>query len=338
MWICKRRALWAMMFGVLIVSGGQVVAQQPTAVRFSPRTTIRLADAEQGRALIERRDDYTAALSTFDLQSRLKTDGEVKVEDLLALYRENVTDWPEEDAIAVSKAVERVRDQLKGLVLPLPETVWIVRTTGKEESGAAYCRGPAVVLPANQLRQDEAGLTRLVAHELFHILSSHNAQLKHDLYALIGFTVCEPIAPPKSLQARTIANPDAPRIDCVMALDLADGEKVHAAPVLLSSAERFDPAAGKSMFDYLQFRLLAVEKHDDAWRAVEQEGMPRLIDPKKVDTFWKQIGRNTGYIIHPDEILADNFAHLVMQSEKLPSPEIVEKMQARLAKESAAPR
>lgn len=309
-----------------------LAAQQATTARFSVRTTIRLATADEGRGLIARRDDFTAALSTFDLQSRLKTDKEVTAEDLLTLYRENVTEWPAEDAAAVLKAIEFVRGQLGDIVLPLPETVWIVRTTGKEESGAAYCRGPAVVLPANMLRQNEAGLRRLVAHELFHVLSSHNTEVKRDLYASIGFKLCDPIMPPKKLAHHTIANPDAPRVDCVMELELADGERLTAAPLLVATPDRFDPTAGKSMFDYLKFRLLVVESHTGGYRAVEQDGEPRLLEPQRLEAFWKQIGRNTGYIIHPDEILADNFAHMIMQTAKLPAPEIVEKMRERLAK------
>jgi len=51
------------------------------------------------------------------------------------------------------------------------------------------------------------------------------------------------------------------------------------------------------------------------------------------------VGRNTGYIIHPDEILADNFVLLVNQSKNVRSPEILEKMRAVLAKKErqAAP-
>lgn len=306
-----------------------LAAEEP-AVRFSDRTTIRFAAAERGRELISRKDDFVAALSRFDLQSRLKTNKEVTADDLLTLYRENVTEWPDEDVRAVTAAIEAVSKRLASVHVPLPETVWMVRTTGQEESNAAYCRGPAIVLPARQLRQDAPGLERLVAHEMFHVLSTHNPALKRDLYAIIGFTLCEPIAPPKALAARTIANPDAPRIDCTIDLELADGERVTAAPILIASSERFDPEAGKSMFAYLQFRLLVVERRGEAFLPAQHEGQPRLIDPKTVDSFWKQIGRNTMYIIHPDEVLAENFALLANEAENLASPGIVAKLRERL--------
>ena len=36
------------------------------------------------------------------------------------------------------------------------------------------------------------------------------------------------------------------------------------------------------------------------------------IKTKEVNNFFEQIGRNTNYIIHPDEVLADNFIFLTM--------------------------
>jgi hypothetical protein len=60
------------------------------------------------------------------------------------------------------------------------------------------------------------------------------------------------------------------------------------------------------------------------------DGEPLLLVPAKTKSFVEQIGQNTKYTIHPDEILADNFVHLVLQTEKLDSPQIVEKMRERL--------
>ena len=44
----------------------------------------------------------------------------------------------------------------------------------------------------------------------------------------------------------------------------------------------------------------------------------------------EQIGGNTNYIIHPDEILADNFVHLALEAEKLATPRIIEEMKKTL--------
>ena len=51
-----------------------------------------------------------------------------------------------------------------------------------------------------------------------------------------------------------------------------------------------------------------------------------LFDPGSVPGFAEQIGRNTKYIIHPEEILADNFVFLINGRIDLPSPRVVEEM------------
>jgi hypothetical protein len=326
-WFCRLALI-----GIFWNFVGHAAAEEtPHSVPLHRTATARFAGLEEGREAITRRDTFTGALSKFDLESRLKTNEPVEVADLLKLYADNVTEWPPEDRAKVQAALEFVRERSAGLDLKLPETVWMVRTTGKEEANAAYCRGPAIVLPEPLIRQREAGLQRLVAHELFHVLSTHDAELRRDLYKLIGFTLCDPIELPASLRDRKITNPDAPRMDCTITLELADDERVVATPVLLAKGERYDATSGKSLFDYLDFKLLVVSEQDGRFRAaLDDAGEPRLLDPRAVASYAEQIGKNTGYIIHPDEILADNFAHLIMQTDRLPTPEIVERMEARL--------
>ncbi len=61
-----------------------------------------------------------------------------------------------------------------------------------------------------------------------------------------------------------------------------------------------------------------------------KDGEPLVLDPKNTPAFHDQIGKNTSYNFHPDEILAENFVHLVMQSKELPTPKIIEQMRAKL--------
>ena len=49
----------------------------------------------------------------------------------------------------------------------------------------------------------------------------------------------------------------------------------------------------------------------------------------------EQVGNNTDYIIHPEEILADNFALLVLGEHNMPSPEIPQKMREILLRKPA---
>ncbi len=51
---------------------------------------------------------------------------------------------------------------------------------------------------------------------------------------------------------------------------------------------------------------------------------------QQASDFFTQVGHNTRYIIHPEEILADNFALLVLAERNPPSPEIIERLQGIL--------
>jgi hypothetical protein len=58
-----------------------------------------------------------------------------------------------------------------------------------------------------------------------------------------------------------------------------------------------------------------------------------VIDPTREPAFLAQVGRNTDYLIHPDEILADNFVRLVFADPQVRTPQILEQMRHILAAE-----
>jgi hypothetical protein len=292
-------------------------------------TVVRFASLEEGQAALSTRDRFIGALSRFDLQARMQTEQDVTVDDFVPFVAGEVRTWSDQDIERLRNVLVSTGERLKAFHVPLPKTVLLVHTTGREEGDAAYTRGAAIVLPGRMLRGSDTELERLVIHELFHVASSHDPELRRRMYALIGFTLRDPIALHPSLRERKITNPDAPAIDCTITLTV-DGKEVTAAPVLYASVERYRAQEGGSLFRYLQFRMLAVEERDGTWQPIENNGAPVLIDPGQNPSFLDQIGNNTQYIIHPDEILADNFAHLVMRTESLPTPRIVQEMGQRL--------
>jgi hypothetical protein len=243
-----------------------------------------------------------------------------------------VRPWDAAEIKTVIESLERLRQPLAELRLPLPKTVLLIRTTGEEESNAAYTRGTAIVLPKAMLARPPARLDALLAHELFHVLSRHDGAFRARLYRIIGFEVCDSIEFPPSLAARRITNPDAPLVDCTIELKNAEGQTMHGAPILYASASAYNAERKLSMFQYLTFRLLVVEKDGDRWQPRLLKGEPVVVDPKKEPAFFDKIGKNTTYIIHPDEILAENFERLVMGTKNLPTPRIIDEMRSALSK------
>lgn len=311
-----------------------IVATSPAMSRadeaLTGETSLKFATLEEGRALVATSDTFIKALSRFDRQVRLQTDGDATEAALIGFLKGEVIDWDDESRKILSESIERMRPKLDPFHLPLPRTTLLIRMSGRDEANAAYTRGAAILLPRDRLRKiTPDALDRLLLHELFHVLSRHAPELRRDLYRIIGFEVCDPIVLPASLADIKLTNPDAPLVDCVIKLTEGD-ETFHAAPILYSSSDKYDADKKPPLFKYLTFRLMKVELLAGRWRPLLVDGEPVLLAPDQSKSFAEQIGQNTKYIIHPDEILADNFVHLILKTEKLASPQIVERMGGRL--------
>ena len=266
-------------------------------------------------------------MSPFDRSARLKTDQPVSEKEYLEFVQKNVLAWTDVDKQKVKQAIEAVKPKLAKLALPLPNTIYLIVTTGEEEGGAAYTRGDAIVFSRRQLSGSAKSLEGLVCHELFHVLSRANPELRERLYGIIGFTKCDELELPEPLKARKITNPDAPKNDHCIQLKI-DGKPAWAVPVLIARTENYDIARGGEFFDYMQFKFALVERGADTQQVklLRQGNEPALIDGRGAAGYSEQIGRNTGYIIHPEEILAENFRLLAQGTETVASPEILAKM------------
>lgn len=296
---------------------------------------IVFATAEQAAGLLNQRDEYVERLSPFDRSARMRSAAEVTEAQFLKFIAAAALDWPDEQREKLEAVIAAVAPQVVALDPPLPETIYLVHTSGDEEGDAFYTRGAAIIVPRSKLDSDSEYLQRIFAHELFHVISRHALGLRNDLYAAIGFQPCGEVELPGELAERKITNPDAPRIEHCIQLTI-EGRQRWAMPVLYSRSQQYDPRGG-SFFNYLQFRLMVVER-DEQGQATPalNHGEPILLEPTEVDGLFEQIGRNTQYIIHPEEVLADNFAMLVMRDREVESPEILQKMQRVLQQHATA--
>lgn len=288
-------------------------------------SVLQLATTAQAREVLGARDVFSEALSAFDRQSRLQSDKDVPTAEFLRFAAGEARAWTDEEREKLAGVVRQLRNDLGPLRLPLPPRIWLIKTSGREEGNAAYCRHEAIVLPQRVVERPPQSLRSLLAHELFHILSRGNPRLREPLYGIIGFRPCEPIELPPALRDRKITNPDAPRVEHYITLR-HEGREVHAAPILYARTERYRSQDGGPFFRFLEFRLMVVERHGERWRPALVDGNPILIDARENVSYFEQIGRNTDYIIHPDEILADNFVLLVLGHRSVKTPRIVEAM------------
>src|SRR5688572_30831298 len=155
-------------------------------------TTFRFATEAEARQILTNRDEFIARLSAFDRSARVKTDKPVSEEEFLQFIGTNVLRFERQEEARIQRSLAILKPKIEPLNLPWPETIWFVKTTGKEEGGAPYTRGSAIILPSARLDQgNDKSLESVICHELFHVLSRQNAALREKLYLTIGFRKCE---------------------------------------------------------------------------------------------------------------------------------------------------
>lgn len=293
------------------------------------QTAVHFASREEAQELLAARDEFALALSPLDRQLRLQTADEVSIERWLEFTAGEARDFSEAEVQRVKAAVEGVRERIGKFRLQLPDKIVLVRTTGKEEGNAAYTRQAAIILPEKVLAYPREQIESLLLHELFHLISRHDPALRTKLYAIVGFRPTSRIELPDSWEARRITNPDAPHVDCYIELEI-ENRTLLAAPLLYGTPPKYDAQRGGSLFDYLTFKLLVLRKEGERLVPELKDGRPVVIDPRGIDDFARQIGKNTNYIVHPDEILADNFVLLAGGRKEVPTPRILEEMAKQL--------
>ena len=310
----------------------------PAKARQSKPPAIAFATVDEGRKILTTRDDFVARLSPFDRAARVGTDKNVSEEEYFRFVSGNVLAWTPQDKAVVESAWSALEPKLDQMVLPLPQKIVLIKTTGREEGGAEYTRANAIILTQTSVDASHRdSLEAILAHELFHVLSRANPELRDKLYAVIGFQPCGEIPFPAELVSRKLTNPDAPKNDHCIRVQTSQGA-VWAVPILFSKTAHYDASKGGPFFDYLEFKLLVVQRTgtSPAARATYDVAHPVLLDVNQVSGFYEQVGRNTDYIIHPEEILADNFKLLLLDRTNVPSPEILQKIAAVLAQARAS--
>ena len=312
--------LLTLAISILACLSAALIGSAATNISMGGNCLAHFATASEAAEILTRKDDFIQRLSAFDRAARMKTDRTVSQDEFLAFAKASVASWTDAEKGKVETAIGQIRPALEALSLPLPKTIALLKTTGAEEGQAFYTRDTAIVFPEGQLTAANATpLEKTIAHELFHILSRENPAIREALYQAIGFIPCAEIQLPASLQARKITNPDAPRNDHSIRLRV-DGQEVAAVPILFSAAEKYDTHRGGEFFSYLQFQFLILENGSGSFSAGE------VVPPSRVSGFFEQVGRNTDYVIHPEEILAENFALLVLNQQQIASPAILERI------------
>ena len=313
------RCVLAVVIGIvlLIPATAAVQAQEAAAQASSCNqsqtliTCVGFADLHRARKALGRKDRWAKQLSDFDLGARQKTAEPTNLKEFLDFTADAGRDWTALEETNWKAVVGKLSDAMKGLNLRLPH-IDLVKTTGAEELGAAgYTRRHAIMLSESVTSLPTTDPRRayfLLAHEVFHVLSRTDPLLRDDLYALLGFKTVDGFEYPAELEDRRLSNPDA--FEYLHALTVLSGsESVDVMPVIQSLLPLNEVIQLPNFFDALDIVLLSVDA--DTGEAL-RDGNGDLIKYNFGNTNWIPLMlRNSSFIIHPEEVLADNFATLM---------------------------
>ena len=290
--------------------------------------TFKFATLEEGRKMLASEDEYTDQWSDFDIKSKFQKENSDKA-TLLMHASNQVREWSIEEKNRILQVLENFVSSVDslGLSIKMPDEIYFIKSTAEEEGGAAgYTRVNFIVLKDEMVASDSPMLKHLIVHEIFHILSRHDAEMRRKLYNIIGFKMMDQITYPDSIKDYMVSNPDAPLADSYINLTVK-GDSVACVMIIYSKR----PYTGGSFFEYLNIGLLSLSLEGKKEPLLENDH-PIIYTINEVDNLFTQIGKNTNYIINPEEILADNFTFLINGANDLPSQWVVDEMQKVLAK------
>ncbi len=319
---------------LLLLSGLWRCQAQPVVtaslITLDGKHAVRLLDSAQTASalLSDTIDHFFERVTAVEMSIQMKKPlqpGQTRA-DLLPdfkdyLRRDAAPFTPDEVAFVTDVVQEMWQVAQKAALHVFPDTLLLLKIKGKPYgSSVYYTRQNAIVIPQNVLRlRRRQDFLNTMYHELFHVYSRLHPDKRVRLYRRIGF---EPIGMhrlelPQSLAERVLHNPDG--TDFAQKITLKEDNKITEAIPIIYANEPGYTSQKRLFFSYLEFSLYEViPQANGRWYVRTQEdGFSSTLDMQKLPDFYRQIGDNTTYIIHPDEVLADNFA-LLMASKKDP--------------------
>ena len=186
----------------------------------------------------------------------------------------------------------------------------------------AYTHGTQIYIDADALvkinEQGEQSMKRLdyiLAHELFHCITRCNRDFRSDMYQIIHFTIQnDDFAIPESVKEFFISNPDVEHHDSY-ATFVIEGVPIECFAAFVTT-KHFEKE-GDRFFDSAMTALVPID------------GTDKHYTPEDAENFDEIFGKNTGYVIDPEECIADNFGYLIAyglegpDGKGYPNPEII---------------
>lgn len=282
------------------------------------------ASLENARNLVAKSDVYSSILTRFDLESKVKNIKAFTEQDYLHNARKYLYSWHEYEIDYLTQLIKITEEKIKKkkYKFDLPNEIFLIKSAMHEEGGAnGFTRANYIVFNLNSLS------IHLFEHELFHVISRFNESKIGEAYGILGFKECNEVEIPTPFIDYKITNPDAPFNNYYLQLK-HDGTDIEALMMLYSKKEY----SGGGFFSYLNKGLLVLKDEKGVKKASVVNGKLNILDYDEVEGLFSQIGKNTGYNIHQEELSADHFTMCLNDIENLPDQHLINKLDELLKK------
>ncbi|WP_254562816.1 hypothetical protein [Dyadobacter diqingensis] len=225
--------------------------------------------------------------------------------------------WGENDIEKITSILEnaqaKIRDVSGSLML---DTLFLVKTTGKEEFNAYYTNQKAIVIPKQELeflsiKARRAKVEQTLVHEYCHIYTRYNTPKREELYKVIGFSRLDTLEIPDSVEKIRVTNPDFYHQNYKIDITMKDNTTQPVVMLLTSKYDKYDGIRGfigifSVLFDYVDNSFYTIKTEENNTSVINKK-----VDSATFKNFNEQIGSNTDYILGPDEIIAENIKVLI---------------------------
>lgn len=276
------------------------------------------ANAKQADSLLRIPDTYIMGLGKFDIASKSRNI-HATLQDKQNFTTQCIVEWSVTNIAKIQSVLDRIQTEVEknGYHLPYPDTIYFIQSNMMDEGGAeGYTRGNSIILNQNIFIKPEQEFNNLILHELFHVLSRNNRTFRSNIYRIIGFELCNEIDLTPELKDHLISNPDAEHHHSF--ISITKDNKTIPYMMLLYSPKEYE---GGSFFDYAQIGLVELEGKETK-KLKLMDGKPIIKGFDDVPEFFDLVGKNTPYLLDPEEIMAENFVQSIFGETEAPNPEI----------------
>lgn len=307
-------------FGILVIISTWILCSQATCKSDLPGSrrvvSYYFPSEEEAKQIItsDDKEDYFERINQMDIKIQMQDDSDqqISIEDYKSFLESDITSFTDSERSRLKGLLDECNASFYRQKIKINlDKIAIIKTKGKTYGPQAFfTREHAIMVPATQLKISDNALKSVLLHEIFHIMSRYDRVLKTKAYALIGF---EPLpfaynVQNKNLNDRILLNPDGLSNDFGIKLENGKGAYLWGVPLLHAR----HPGYRTDITNYFEYINFEVYRLDEKRKLLTS--LPNLsndVPAEYFNNFFAKISDNTDYIIHPDEIMADNFMLMI---------------------------